>query len=99
MVDEESSEGDSDDGRYFRTLAEASIRLIDSLGSPGHLSHKQVNLLRTRLKTALRHSGPYQPPVLVWKLKNDGRRRRVFASLRLFAFTRLLRATDSGGTA
>lgn len=95
--DEERQESDSD--AYFRTLADASVQLIDNLGSPGDLSHKQVNLLRTRLKTALRHGGPYQPPVLVWKLKTDGRRRRVFASLRLFAFTRLLQATDPDGAA
>lgn len=78
---------------YFRTLASASVKLLDVLGTPGDLKPKQVDVVRTRLKTALRHKGAYQPPVLVWKLKSDGRRRRVFASLRLFAYARLLRAT------
>jgi hypothetical protein len=104
QLDEPDDDVDDEDGRkadsgddYFRTLADASIGLIDCLGNPGDLSNKQINLLRTRLKTALGHGGAYQPPVLVWRLTTDGRRRRVFASLRLFAFTRLLRATDPNG--
>ena len=77
----------------FRVLAKASLKLLDKLGTPGELNSRQVDLIRTRLKTALRHKGIYQPPVIVWKLKSDGRRRRVFASLRLYTYARLLHAT------
>lgn len=90
--DEEPSQLEAGDD-YFRGLAKASLDLLEYLGAPGELNDKQVDLIRARLKTALRHKGPYQPPVIVWKLKNDGHRRRVFTSLRLFAYARLLRTT------
>lgn len=94
--EDEGSENDVEpnvDDKYFRALAQASLDLLDRLRTPGGVTQKQVNLIRIGLKTALTHKGQYRPPVMVWKLKNDGRRRRVFASLRLFAYTRLLRAT------
>jgi hypothetical protein len=93
IVDDDAIGANDADDQYFRTLAEASIKLLERLKTPGNLNQKQVDIIRSRLRTALRHKGPYQPPVLVWKLKSDGRRRRVFSSLRLFAYARLLRAT------
>jgi hypothetical protein len=91
-IETDAEDGIADD-QYFRTSAKAALKLLEKIGKPGELSRKQIDLIRTRLKTALRHGGSYQPPVWVSKLKNDGRRRRVFASLRLFAYARLLRDT------
>jgi hypothetical protein len=99
--------GDSDDGNdgepvlddnddYYRHLAESSIDLLDHLKTIGTLSPRQVAGIRARLKTAAASKGTYQPPMTVWRLKADGRRRRVFASLRLYAYARLLRATERG---
>lgn len=94
----EGEEGDEmeaieDEDEYYRSLANASLDLLDRLQQPGELTQKQVNTIRNRLKTARSKKGIYDPPVTVWPLKNDGRRRQVFASLRLYAFRRLLRAT------
>jgi hypothetical protein len=93
--DGEAANGESvtADDRYYRTLAKAALDLMDILGDPGDLNRKQVNTIRNRLWTAKRQKGAYESPVLIWKLKNDGTRRRIFASLRLNAYARLLRTT------
>jgi hypothetical protein len=93
--EEVEQEAATDDDRYYRTLAKASIDLLDRLGNPGSLSSKQVNTLRNRLRTAIHQKGAYQPPVLVPSLKTDGTRRRVFTSLRLYSYRRLLEATGA----
>jgi hypothetical protein len=90
-------EGVNDDDRYYRELARASVELMDRLGDGVGLNRKQVNIVRNRLWTAQRQKGEYQPPVLIWKLKNDGTRRRIFASLRLYAYRRQLSATGGLG--
>lgn len=86
------------DDRYYRTLARASLDLMDRMDLSASLSPKQIRTIRDRLTTALRHGGSYQPPVRVWGLRTDGTKRRVFASLRLYAFVRLLRATGTATT-
>lgn len=86
-------EGVQDDDRYYRALARASLDLMDKLDDRVGLNRKQANTVRHRLWTAHRQKGGYQPPVLIWKLKNDGTRRRIFASLRLYAYRRLLYST------
>ena len=88
-----TSDGATGDGQYYRTLARAAVALMDRLGHRVGLSPKQANTVRHRLWTAQRQKGEYQPPVLIWKLKNDGTRRRIFASVRLYAYRRLLHAT------
>ena len=83
------------DGDYYRDLAKVSINLLDLMKKPGNLTKKQVGTIHQRLRNAQKHPGNYEPPIKVWSLRNDGRRRRVFASLRLFTYQRLLRATRS----
>jgi hypothetical protein len=78
---------------YYRTLARASLDLLDRLRQPGSLTPRQRATIRSKLETAYKSRTSYQPPVTVWKLTSEGTKRRVFSSLRLFAFTRLLRAT------
>jgi len=96
--EEETSVTDAATGRqYYRTLARAAVQLMDGLGDRVGLNRKQANTIRHRLWTAQRQKGEYQPPVLIWKSKNDGTRRRIFASVRLYAYVRLLRATGGLG--
>lgn len=91
------SNGDTGDSQYYRTLARAAVELMDRLGDRVGLNPKQANTIRHRLWTAQQQKGEYQPPVLIWKLKNDGTRRRIFASVRLYAYRRLLYATGGPG--
>ena len=92
-IDPEDPAAVNDEDEYYRTLAHASLDLLERIKHPGTLTTKQVMRIRTALQLALKQKGAYQPPVIVWALRNDGTRRRVFASLRLRAYARLLRST------
>jgi hypothetical protein len=92
-ADDADTENKVADDEYYRTCARAALKLLTKIGTPAELGQKRCDLIRTKLKAALRHRAYYQPPVWVPKFKNDGRRRRIFASLRLRAYARLLRDT------
>jgi hypothetical protein len=93
--DEAEDPASSDGDAYYRALAKASLELLESVDLSKSLTNKQRVTIRERLHTAVTHKGEYEPPVRVWSLRTDGSKRRVFASLRLFAFARILRATGA----
>jgi len=92
--DDDDDDVASDSNDEYRKLANASIALLDRLGTPGKLTDKQIKVICERLNHAVKQKGNYVAPRDVWRLKYDGRRRRVFASLRLYAYRRLLLMTQ-----
>lgn len=93
--DEQDTEDKDDSDDYYRKLAKASLDFLENGGFSDKLNSKQINSIRSRLKYSVKNKGDYQAPVRVWKHRGDGTRRRIFASLRLYAFTRLLEATEA----
>ena len=90
--DEKDTVEESD--TYYRDLASASLGFIKCGGFKDKLNSKQINTINRRLQVAVKNKGHYQAPVLVSQHRSDGTRRRIFASLRLHAFTRLLKSTE-----
>lgn len=76
----------------LRPVASAAVELLERVPDSG-LSENQLRTLKRQLNAAIRHAGPYQPPVRVAPTDHYGRKRRIFASLRLRTFASLLRST------
>jgi len=92
-TDEEEPEPISDDDT-LRKLAEAALTFLEKLKSP-RLKRAQIQTIKRQIKSSLAMKGTYQAPNLVTRHKSDGTRRRIMASMRLFAFARLLQDTRS----
>ena len=88
-------EQDFEDGEdaYLEGMAKAALSLLQVVKPPGKLNGKQLATIRQHLKGSLKANGQYLAPVLVYPTKADGRRRRIFPGLRLWAYSNLLNAT------
>lgn len=94
LEDEVEKADTQENSEYYRGLSIAALKLGDSIDLRQALTAKQLVTIVSRLQSAIRYRGGYIPPVRVWSFRNDGTKRRVFASLRLNAFARLLRKTE-----
>lgn len=76
-----------------KEIAEATLRLFRRVGQSG-LSPSEQTAIESDLKRALKRPGPYAPPWSLSPRDEQGRRRRIFAGLRIASFNRILERTS-----
>lgn len=88
---------DGEDDGYLRDMARAALALLRVVKKPGDLNQKQLATVSHQLSDRLKANSDYRPPELVHPTKADGRRRRIFPGLRLWAYAYLLETTSVHG--
>lgn len=93
-ISDEDLEFDEDmpENTDLRPLALSALQLLKNKLGDGLSKPLRMSILR-HLDSALRQPGEYQPPFPVTPLDSSGRRRRVFAGLRLRPYRFLLKMT------